>query len=67
MKSTEERKIYIHNLVRVLAEIMLSMDRAKIPEMLINTKFNKGLLALAGLTSSGLMVYDQLVLQINKK
>jgi hypothetical protein len=58
VKFSEERNIFVFQIIRLIGEIILSMDRAKIPEILLNTKLNKGIISLGGIVSSLLIIYD---------
>ena len=53
----EDRKYNILNLCRLSGELINCLDRAKIPEIILNTKFNRGLVALGGLSAAGISIY----------
>ena len=58
MTISQERKYYLIDLIRLIGEIILTLDKSKIPEVILNTKFNKGLIGISGCTAAALGIYS---------
>ncbi|CAD8053403.1 unnamed protein product [Paramecium sonneborni] len=56
---TKERYQFGFLILRIIGDLACAMQKAQIPEKLLNTRFNRGLVALGGLMSSAIQIYLQ--------
>ncbi|KAL4437605.1 hypothetical protein ABPG74_017843 [Tetrahymena malaccensis] len=58
LQITEERKNYSLNIIRIVGDLIVAVQRNNIPEFLLHTRFNRGLVAFGGLSSSLISFYQ---------
>ncbi|CAD8137250.1 unnamed protein product [Paramecium octaurelia] len=63
---SNERYQYGLLILRIIGDLACAMQKAQIPEKILHTRFNRGLVACGGLLSSSIQIYIQAA-RINKK
>ena len=55
---SDERKVLTLNILRALGDSICALQKARIPEKIVHTKFNKGFVGISGM-SSGIIAVIQ--------
>ncbi|CAD8056536.1 unnamed protein product [Paramecium sonneborni] len=56
---SKERYQYVLLILRIIGDMACAMQKSQIPEKILHTRFNRGLVACGGLLSSSIQIYLQ--------